>query len=243
MPTDNYVTFNPAITKHKPIITKLLIIIILLMYLIEIYFNAIYNDKVLILLGAKWNEGIKGGEYWRFITCSFLHGNIFHLFANIAAFYIFGREVESVFGTIRFISLFILSSWGATLTSYIFSPNIAIGVSGAIFGIIGAIMVFFYRQREKLIGAKLKFKTMYTLILINLLFGFFLPKIDNFAHVGGLITGTLLSWFISPEYKIEKIEEENKLILVKKNDLLRVCIGILIITITLYLITKFTLTL
>ena len=238
MQFDNHVIFDPKIPKHKPIFTKILLVLILTMFIVEIYFNALYSDKAIIILGAKWNEGIRHGQYWRFITSTFLHGNFFHLFLNMMAIYIFGQELESIFGKIRFILLIFLSSWGATLSSYIFSPNTAIGASGLVFGIIGATMVFFYKQREELSGAILKFKAMYTIAVINLICGFILPKIDNYAHIGGLITGMTLSWFISPEYKIEKDETNNKLTVTEKTETPIATCGTLLVTLILYFISK-----
>lgn len=238
MEANNYVTFDPRIPKHKPLLSRFLIFLISTMYLIEVYFNALYSDKGLIILGAKWNEGITNGEYWRFLTCTFLHGNIMHLFLNLTALYIFGQEVESIYGIFRFFLIYIFSSWGASLASYAFSPNIAIGASGAIFGIIGGLIIFFFRQREKVTGANFKFKSMYTLVIINLLFGILLPRIDNSAHLGGLITGLFSGWFISPEYKIEKNEQLDKLVITKKTDTIKLISGIILVITILFWLTK-----
>ena len=238
MPIDDLVTFDPKIPKEKPYLTKILIFFICLIFIAEVLFNALYSDKGLIILGAKWNSGITNGEYWRFITCTFLHGNIMHLFVNIAAIYIFGQEVESIYGASKFILLYLISSWGASLTSYAFSPGIAIGASGAVFGVIGSLVIFFFRQRGKVTGAEMKFKSMYTLVIINLIFGFLLPRIDNFAHIGGLITGLLFSYFISPEYLIEKNETLNQLVVVKKTNNKRTLLGLALIISLLTWLTK-----
>lgn len=239
MNKEDYVTFDPRIPKYNPYLTKTLITFILTMYFIEIFYGALYSEKGIIILGAKWNEGITNGEYWRFLTCTFLHGNLIHLFLNLAALHIFGQEVESIYGTFRFILIYLLTSWGAGLASYIFSPGIAIGASGAVFGIIGALIVFFYRQREKVTGANYRFKTMYTLVIINILLGLAIPKIDNAAHLGGLITGLFLSWFIAPEYKIEKKEIEEKLMVVQKKDSPRILSGLIFVLTILFWLTKF----
>lgn len=231
---DDYVTFDPRIPKHKPVLTNVLITFISLMFLVEIFFNALYSDQAIILLGAKWNEGITNGEYWRFITCTFLHGNLFHLFLNIAAIYIFGTEVESIYGTFRFLLIYLITGWGASLASYAFSPGVAIGASGAVFGIIGALVIFFFRQREKATGAKLRYKSMYTLVIINLVLGFLIPRIDNSAHIGGLITGILLTWFIAPEYKIEKDDLSNKSYVIQKPDKQRILAGIILVITALF---------
>ena len=234
---DEYVTYDPRIPKHKTYLTSFLIVLIISMYFIEVSLNAVYSDKTLIVLGAKWNEGIRNGEYWRFLSSTLLHGNLFHLFVNLAAIYIFGKEVESIFGTFRYLLVYLISSWGAGLLSFTLSQGISIGASGAIFGIIGALVIFFYRQQEKLSGAKLKFKSMYTLVIINLLFGFMIPRIDNAGHIGGLLSGVISSWFIAPEYKIQKDENYQKLIIIKKPDSIRLISGLMVVSSILFFLT------
>ena len=157
---------------------------------------------------------------------------------NITALYIFAFEVESIFGPFRFLLIYLISSWGAGLASYAFSSGIAIGASGALFGIIGSLIVFFFRQREKMSGANLKFKSMYTLVIINLLLGFLLPRIDNSAHLGGLISGFITAWFISPEYILKKDERIGELSVTKKKDLYRVLSGLFLIITVLFWLTR-----
>lgn len=234
---DDLITYDPRIPKCKPIISSILIVIMIIMFFIEILFSALYNDKAIIFLGAKWNEGITNGEYWRFITCTFLHGSFIHLFLNVFAIYIFGQEVESLFGNFRFLLTYLISSWGASLTSYVFSNEIAIGASGAVFGIIASLVVFFYKQREKVSGANLRYKSMYTLIIINLVFGFFLPRIDNAAHIGGTISGLVSSYFISPEYKIQTNETMQRSYVIKELNISRLIAGTFFITLILCLLT------
>lgn len=240
MSFDDYVTYDPRLPKYKPIITKILIIFISIYFLIEILFNALYSEEAIILLGAKWNAGLANGEYWRFATSTFLHGSLLHLFLNLIALHIFGTEVESIYGSFRYVLIYVLTAWGAGLASYAFSPGLAIGASGAIFGIIGSLVVFFYRQREKIPGANLKFRAMYTLILINLVFGFMIPRIDNAGHLGGLITGLVAAWFIAPEYKLEKNEEKGILAVAQKPDKNRILAGIILIVTILFWLTKIT---
>lgn len=238
MSSEAYVTYDPRIPKYMPLLTKLITTSIIFMYIVEIVFNALFSEQALILLGAKWNQGITNGEYWRFITPTFLHGNLIHLFLNLFALHLFANELESIYGTPRFLVIFLLTSWGAILASYTFSQGLAIGASGALFGIIGGLITFFFRQREKISGAHLKFKTMYTLVFINIIFGMLIPRVDNAAHIGGLITGLLLGWFISPEYTIEKDNEAGKLLVVKKIDTPRVLSGIFLVLTILFWLTK-----
>lgn len=238
MNSEDYVSFDPKIPKFKPYFTKLLITSIILMYFVEILFNAIYSEKAIIMLGAKWNEGITNGEFWRFFTPTILHGNLMHLFLNVIALHIFAYELESIYGLRRFIMLCLISSWGATLASYMFSKGVSIGASGVVFGIIGGLIIFFFKQREKVSGANIRFKAMYTLVLLNLALGLMIPKIDNAAHLGGLAFGLTCGWFISPEYKIEKDEELNKLIVIQKKDKTRIICGLFLIFTVLFWLTK-----
>lgn len=226
---------NLSIPKHKPFFTNILIIVIATMFLVQTFLVLTTGDleKVLIILGAKWNYGIKHGEYYRFITCAFLHGSIVHLLLNLVTLNAFGKELETIFGRFRFLLIFFISAWGASLTSFIFSPYLAIGASGAVFGIIGSLTMFFYKQKDKLVNSDAKFKSMYTLAGLNLIFGFLIPNIDYLAHIGGLITGGAISYFISPDYIIDttslKIKEKNKQAFE--------IIGLLIICISLYFIS------
>ncbi len=238
MNEDNYVIFDPKIPKHKPIITKFLIVLISIMFIVEMFYIAHYGEKGILILGAKWNEGITKGEYWRFFTCSLLHGGLMHLFLNLAGLYIFGKELESIYGSFRYLLICLLTSWGATLASYVFSSGTAIGASGIVFGIIGCLISFYFKQKNKVTGAKYKFKSMYTLVIINLLFGLFIPKIDNSAHMGGIITGLLSGWLLSPKYEILKDEEVQKLKVIEEKNTVRFFIGVIFLILLLVWLTK-----
>lgn len=238
MDDNDYVTFDPKIPKYKPILTKFLIILISIMFIIEIYFTAHYGEKGIIILGAKWNPGITNGEYWRFFTCALLHGGLMHLFLNLAGLYIFGRELESIFGSLRYLLICFLTSWGSTLTSYAFSSGTAIGASGIVFGIIGSLIAFYFTQKGKVTGADYKFKSMYTLVIINLILGFMMPRIDNSAHIGGIATGLLSGWLFSPKYEILKDEEDQRLKVTEEKNVMRFFIGVIFLVLLLVLLTK-----
>ena len=238
MTDENYVTFDPRIPKQKPALLKPILIIIAMMYIIEVFYTSTHGSKAIILLGAKWNEGITNGEYWRFFTCTLLHGNLMHLFLNLAALYIFGKELESFFGTFKFLIIYLFTAWGASLASYAFSPGIAVGASGVAFGILGCLISFFYKEREHVSNAHLRFKTMYTLAIINIIFGLVMPNIDNSAHIGGLVTGLIVGYYIAPKYFVAKDEKENKLKVFQQKDTTRVFIGSLLTFSILFWLTK-----
>jgi rhomboid protease GluP len=159
----------------------------------------------LYVLGAKENNAINGGEWWRLLTPMVLHGSLMHLLFNSWALYILGTEVERMFGTFRFIVIYLLAGLAGSIASYVFNPgSLAVGASGAIFGLLGALAAFAFAARS-LIGweaSRMQIGQMATLAAINLIFGFVVPNIDNSAHIGGLIAGGIAGLALAPRYAI-----------------------------------------
>lgn len=157
----------------------------------------------LYVLGAKDNQAIDAGQWWRLLTPMVLHGSLLHLLFNAWALYLFGTDVERVYGTLRFAAIYLLAGLAGSIASYVFNPGgLAVGASGAIFGLLGALAAFAYQART-LIGreaSKMQIGQMATLAAINLLLGFATPNIDNAAHIGGLIVGTLAGLALAPRY-------------------------------------------
>jgi len=148
------------------------------------------NFNVLIAFGAKVNELIDIGQYWRFVSCIFIHIGFTHLLFNVYALFILGNLAEKIFSPFRFLLLFLISGIGGSFASYIFSPNISAGASGAIFGLLGAIVTFgwhnsFLRQSGIITN-------FIVVMAINLFLGLVMPGIDNYAHLGGLLTGSII---------------------------------------------------
>ena len=135
---------------------------------------------------------IRAGEYYRLITGIFLHGSLIHLFFNAYALYVIGSQIENYFGRIKYLIIYLFSGLMGAIFSMIFGGNIAsIGASGAIFGLMGALLYFGYHYRVYL-GNVLKTQLI-PLIIFNLFLGFILNGVDNFAHIGGLIGGVLIA--------------------------------------------------
>jgi rhomboid protease GluP len=145
------------------------------------------DQRVLIDFGAKVNTLIQAGEVWRLFSSTFIHIGIIHLAFNLYALLALGRLTEEGLGHRRFFIIYILSGLGGSVASFLFSSALSAGASGAIFGLLGALLYYSYKQPalwKSGLGMNLVF-----VILINLGFGFIQPGIDNFAHLGGLITG------------------------------------------------------
>lgn len=162
------------------------------------------NDY-LLELGEKDNGPIAGGQYYRFVTSMFLHGGLLHIFFNAWALYALGPETERIYGTGRFLALYFIAGLAGGLASYALSPLPAVGASGAIFGLIGGLAAFYYISR-KLLGdaSRQQLGSLVTVIIINLGIGFSTPRIDNNAHIGGLIGGLLIGGLLAPRFAVDE---------------------------------------
>ena len=159
------------------------------------------NIETLIQYGAKYNPLIIEGEWWRFLTPIILHIGIFHLLMNTLALYYLGTAVERMYGSARFLFIYLFAGFTGTVASFVFTPNLSAGASGAIFGCFGALLYVGISH------PKLFFRTMgmniLVLIGINISLGFVIPGIDNAGHIGGLIGGFLAATIIAlPKQKL-----------------------------------------
>lgn len=174
------------------IIIAINILICILMFLIDKSFD--FNIYTLIRFGAKHNSMIASGQYYRLISPTFLHSDLTHLFFNMYALFILGKNIEIIYGKSRFIIIYLVAGVFGTLGSFIFTKSIAVGASGAIFGLLGA-HVSLYISKPNFFNKKF-LKDILTVIGINLLLGIIFPNIDNWAHICGLIGGFIISWSI-----------------------------------------------
>lgn len=192
----------------KPIITYSLVIINILMYIIPILFGT-YNallDKYSI-----YGPAVRAGQYYRLITGTFIHANIFHLFFNCYALAILGSQLESFLGKPKYLIVYLFSALIGSLFSVTFAGNYySIGASGAIFGLMGSLLYFGYHYRVYL-GNVVKSQII-PLILMNLGIGFLVPGIDNSAHIGGLLGGALITVALGVKNKSSNFEKINGLI-------------------------------
>ena len=173
--------------RGKVILTKVFLAIQIAVFLLMELSGSSESTMTLVEFGAKFNPGILDGEWWRFITPVFVHIGFLHLLMNSAALLFVGAEVEKIFGSVRFMFIYLFAGFAGVLFSFVSSPSVAAGASGAIFGCLGALLYFGTRH------PKLFLRTMgmniIALLLINLVFGFTVPGVDNAGHIGGLIGG------------------------------------------------------
>ena len=143
---------------------------------------------------------VANGEMWRLWSVTLLHGSLVHLLFNMYALYISGPLVETLYGSRLFLLFYLLCAAAGSVASFVFGGNVpAVGASGAIFGLFGLLLAasrthhpVLDRRSRSLVGQ------LGTLILINLVFGFVVPNIDNAAHIGGLVAGLWLGFLLVP---------------------------------------------
>lgn len=176
-------------TPKVPIITYILIGINIVVFILQKFFNF---DNLFINLFALYGPYVREGQLYRLVSSCFLHADIIHIFFNMYALYVLGSQVESFFGRFKFLCIYFFSTITASLLSILLNINgVSIGASGAIFGLLGALLYFGYYFRVYLGNTLVR--QIVPIIVINLLFGFMVSSIDNFAHIGGLVGGALIS--------------------------------------------------
>ncbi len=184
------------------------IILVNFVILLSIEFSGGPNVYNLLNFGGQFGPLINNGEYYRFVTALFVHAGWLHLLFNMYALYYFGRLVENVYGSSKFIVVYLLTGLAGNLLSQFFYYSVpSVGASGAIFGLIGLLLGATYFRHEFPDQVK---RQMYFLlipvVLFNVVYGF-IPgtDINNAAHLGGFGSGLVLGIFLSPMYRWSKL--------------------------------------
>jgi rhomboid protease GluP len=177
---------------------------------VSIFGYAVYQIDWLEVYGARFNQAIRMGEVWRFITPVFLHGSIPHVFFNMYALLSIGSFLERHFGHKRFVLLYFLGAFSGNVFSFLLTgeQGYSVGASTAVFGLVAAEVIFFYQNR-KLFGSQAKqaISNAVFIIAINLFIGL-TPGIDNWGHVGGLLGGAMFAWFAGPRWEVTGISPD-----------------------------------
>lgn len=131
------------------------------------------------------------GEWYRFLSCMFLHGGWLHLISNSIYLFYFGIRAERLLGTARFLLLYLVSGICGSLCSLLLSGGgLSIGASGAIYGLLGAMLLLTKKHGARYTG--MSYTTMLLLAISAICLGFFEPNVDNLAHIGGFLGGILI---------------------------------------------------
>jgi rhomboid protease GluP len=174
-------------TFGKPFFTYVFIVIQLIMFLLLELKGGSKDSATLVAFGAKDNPLILQGEWWRFIIPIFLHIGFLHLVMNTLGLYYLGTAVEKIYGSLRFFWIYLFAGIIGFITSFVFSPYLSAGASGAIYGCFGALLYV------GLIYPKLFSRTLgtnvITILVLNIVISFTFPSIDIAGHLGGLVGG------------------------------------------------------
>jgi rhomboid protease GluP len=141
-------------------------------------------------------------QWWRLLTSGFIHADILHIAANLYALYGLGLLVERFFGPQRSLAIYFASLLGAsvlvTLLSSLNTPTV--GASGAIMGVLGAALTYFWRYRDLLRQGRHYLGELVKMAVINIGIGL-LPGISLWGHFGGFVVGLLMGWILLPHYQ------------------------------------------
>jgi membrane associated rhomboid family serine protease len=169
------------------LVTKVLIAINVAIYLLGAVQGAGLNNPGGPLYAKLWLDAydVHNGGWWRLITTAFLHANVIHIGFNMLALWWIGAPVEQYLGRARYLGLYFVAGLAGSAGALLQTQGVTVGASGAIFGILGAMLILEWQATGRLGGNAM------TLIVINLALSFAIPGISWGGHVGGLIGGIL----------------------------------------------------
>lgn len=199
----------------RPHVSRMLCLACIIVFVVEMHasswefeetsVNPFYGPPpdVLLRLGAKWEPGVvERGQYWRLLTANFLHGGIAHIVFNLLALYGLGAGAEIAHGHAAVLFVFLSTGIFSFMVSCIFLPSvIAVGASGSIFGLLGALWSHIFQNWKHLDAPWCQFFFLFFQTALSLVLGL-CPYVDNFCHIGGLCFGVCvgLSVFVLPDF-------------------------------------------
>jgi rhomboid protease GluP len=210
---DGRIDFERGMRRFPPIVLAIIVANVAVFFW-EVSSGAFMDPKAaieaglrgttLIEQGALVRAEVLAGEWWRMITATFLHGGFSHLIGNMIVLYIVGMACEHAFGAARMGLVYFGSGVAGSTLSLIANPGPSVGASGAVFGVLAAVVVMLHRNqdrfyvRDKRIGFVLAAWAAW-----QLLTGFLSPFIDNFAHLGGLSGGAVAALLLTPRLTVQ----------------------------------------
>jgi membrane associated rhomboid family serine protease len=191
----NFQRVAPSIPYYSIILIACLVAVAAVQILVDGQNPVLFGNKSGYIAGFL-KPAFLQGEYWRILTSATLHGGLMHLAFNCYALYVLGKLIETLSNRAHLAIIFLLAAIGGDILSLLFMPsNVpSIGASGGIIGFLGYLAVYGYRRRALLSSSFLK--NMLFNIGFIAFYGFILrDSIDNFAHLGGLLTGAVYGFF------------------------------------------------
>ena len=187
----------PVRYKPEAVCTVALIVVNVAVFMIMTMFGDTEDAVFMLQHGAMYEPFvIQQHEYYRIITCLFLHFGIDHLLNNMVMLGALGWNLELEIGKVRFLVIYFVSGIAGNILSLFYdlsteNPAVSAGASGAIFGLMGALLYVVILNRGRL--GRLSGRGMLIMVVLSLYFGFASSGVDNFAHIGGLVSGFILA--------------------------------------------------
>lgn len=200
---------TPRIELRAPVppMTRTLIALNVVVFVLMLFGGAGFwhsPNTVQLTWGANFAPATADGQWWRLGSAMFLHFGAVHLGMNMLALWDGGKLVERMFGSARFLLIYLVSGIGGNLLSLVVQGNQAVsgGASGAIFGIYGALLVYLWVARHQMQQVEFRWLfwggMLFSALTIGM--GYVIPGIDNSAHIGGFLTGGVLGLLMLPAF-------------------------------------------
>lgn len=167
------------------------------------------SGRMLDVLGMTGSFAWAQGRWWTLLTAIYLHGSLLHILFNVLWIRQLGPAVEEVYGPARLVIIFTLSGVGGFVVSNLIGIPFTIGASGAIFGLLGALVAYGRKRGGVFGGLVLRQYGQWALVLF--VFGFFMAGVNNFAHAGGF-AGGLLAGLALPAAERQREREAERLL-------------------------------
>ncbi len=166
-----------------------------LCFLLSEFIGQTTDSDTLVRVGALYTPLVTQGQYWRLLTAMFLHAGMAHLLNNMVTLCVLGGMLEDVIGKWRFLLIYLAGGLAGNVTEYMLSvqrnrPVVAVGASGAVFSVMGAVLFVIIRTRGR--GFRIGIRRMVLFVALSVYFGFVGSNVANAAHLTGLGTGFLL---------------------------------------------------
>jgi rhomboid protease GluP len=196
-PSDGRIDFEAGMS-YFPAITLALMVLNCALFAWQVSVGALDNEHTIVAFGALSRDKVLDGELWRLVSPMVLHGSVAHVIGNCTALYILGIGMEHAVGGARTAGVYLLGGIAASIASVVMHAEPSVGASGAVFAIMGALIVFLlrhrdvYEVRDKRVAVVLAAWAGYALLT-----GMAVPYIDNAAHLGGLAGGAALGLTLS----------------------------------------------
>ncbi len=191
----------------KAPVTSIIIILNTFMLLVTLVTGG-FTSLNLLYLGGLWAPLVRAGEYYRIITSMFLHGSVIHYVSNVViGLYVLSSALERIIGSKKFFFIYLLGGIGSGLLVTFTTDHLTIGASGAIFAALGALLYITIYRTDLM--SKQEIQSIRSLVIINIVFTFLGSNISISGHLGGIITGFILSYLLIQRNKFIKTDYSN----------------------------------